>query len=137
MNELPPYARHLKAALDLRGWTMAELADAMPPSYRLSRSTLEKIGRGIRAPLEYEYPVLAELLGVPEWFLRDGVHASTAAPAAGGDELGEKVTWLVSAVDWCVLTLLNVSQAVEAAGVDEAAAPPPQTWVERAGSRGG
>lgn len=116
-----------------------ELADVGPDDVAqrlgMSPATLRRTLAGKRAFTTEEVQALTELLGVPEWFLREGVQASTPAPAERG-ELEEKVTWLTEAVYWCVLTLEQVSAAVEAAEVDGAAVPERRAWPERAAARG-
>jgi hypothetical protein len=83
------FGPRLRAALALKGWTVAELADAIPPEYRLSKETIYALQQGKRAPKEWEPPLLAEKLGVPEWFLTEGF----TAPRRHADERppGEQV----------------------------------------------
>lgn len=75
------FGRRLKAALALAGRTVASLAASIPPEYRLSVSTLDRLVGGQRPPHDWEIPLFATELGVPEWFLRGGFDAQ---PPAGG-----------------------------------------------------
>lgn len=86
----PEFASRLRAALALRDETAAEFSQRVPPHYRLSRSTIDRTLQGRRAPNEWEVPLFAELLDVPEWFLRDGFPAETESATIEGADLASE-----------------------------------------------
>lgn len=72
MTDREHFGRRLKAAMTLRDLSVAELAERVPPQFRMSTRTLDRIAQGKRPPNDWEVPLLAELLNVPEWFLVGG-----------------------------------------------------------------
>lgn len=73
---LTAWGRRVRAALALSGRSI----DDVVPELNISRKTLERAMRGERTPREWETRRLAELLDIPEWFLREGLdgHAEAA-----------------------------------------------------------
>jgi hypothetical protein len=88
MNPVPrraatsDFGRRLKASLALADRTVASLAASIPPEYRLSVSTIDRLVGGHRPPHDWEIPLFAAELDVPEWFLRDGFNGRPAAAPA-------------------------------------------------------
>jgi transcriptional regulator with XRE-family HTH domain len=61
--------RRIRAALVLAGKSAEEVA----PELNVSARTLERVVAGKRQARDWELRRLAELLDVPEWFLREGL----------------------------------------------------------------
>lgn len=72
--------RHVQAAILLAGRTLDDVA----PELNISRRTLARAVAGERQLRDWELKRLAELLPVPEWFLREGFAGEPA-----GDERSE------------------------------------------------
>jgi hypothetical protein len=80
------FGRRLKAAIVLADTTAGELAVEIGPDLQISRGTLERMMQGKRAPRPWEVERLAQALGVPAWFLRDGLqHAEAEAVTPDAD----------------------------------------------------
>lgn len=132
---LTPIGRHVVTAAAYAGMTKERLAAEL----KMAPKTLQR-----RLQSDFttgELATISRVTGAPEWFLRGGFHGrpdqvSPPAPTGRGS-LDEKVDWLVDAVEWCVPTLGNVSEAVGAEGADEVAAPSPPSWLRRVESRDG
>jgi hypothetical protein len=77
-TDTPALGRRIRAALVLAGRTPQDVA----PELNISSRTLERTIQGQRMAREWEIDRLAELLAVPDWFLRDGF---AGAPPAGAD----------------------------------------------------
>ena len=69
MAELTAWGRNVRAALVLRNLDVADLA----PQLNISRRTLERTMRGEREPRPWETSRIEELLGLPAWFIREGI----------------------------------------------------------------
>lgn len=66
------FGRHMKAALVLANFTLAELAAEVAAELEIGRGTLERVMQGKRAAKPYEVREIARALGVPEEFLLHG-----------------------------------------------------------------
>jgi hypothetical protein len=66
---ITPWGRHVKAALTLADVPIGVVAQEL----NMSRKTLERVIRGEREPTTWETRRLAEVLGIPSWFLVEGL----------------------------------------------------------------
>lgn len=65
----PEWGRRVHAAVVLRDWKL----DALAEELNVSRRTLKRVIDGDRRLRPWEVARINELLGLPEWFLRDGL----------------------------------------------------------------
>ena len=89
------WGRNVRAALVLKGVSV----DAAARELNLSRKTLERTLRGERTPRDWETSRLAETIGVPRWFIEEGLRRFDEDAADADDMLvrARKLARLVEA----------------------------------------
>ena len=79
------YGRRLKAALVLADRTAADLAQAVAGDLHIGLRTIERVMQGKRVPRPWETERFAEALGVPAWFLHEGLEGRPSDLRAADD----------------------------------------------------